>query len=90
MLHQTLSAYRLYCRHDVILMEKLLRMLAYLRRSKTLDPLHHNILEEQMAIFAEDLQAHITNEKDRARLLRLLPDAFSGAPGSNGKDAGDS
>ena len=89
LLHQTLSAYRLYCRHDVILMEKLLRMLAYLRRSRTIDPQHHKILEEQMAVFAEDLQEHISNEKDRARLLRLLPDAFSGAPENQGEGLGE-
>lgn len=73
LLYQTLSAYRLYCRHDVILMEKLIRMLAYLRRSNTINPGHHEIIEEQVAVFEEDLRKHITNKKDLERLKDLLP-----------------
>jgi uncharacterized membrane protein len=73
LLHQTLSSYRLYCRHDVILMEKLIRMLNYLSRSNTLDPLHHEIVRKQMAVFAEDIREHISNKKDQERLNQLLP-----------------
>lgn len=74
LLHQTLSAYRQYCRHDVILMEKLLRMLTYLARSNTANPLHHKIIREQMAVFSEDIREHISNKEDQKRLQKLLPD----------------
>lgn len=74
LLHQTLSAYRLYCRHDVILMEKLIRMLLYLSRCNTADPLHHEIIRDQMGVFAEDIQEHISNQEDLSLLQQLIPD----------------
>ncbi len=74
LLHQTLSSYRLYCRHDVILMEKLIRMLTYLNRSNTVDPIHHEIIQEQIAVFGEDIREHISNKEDQNRLEQLLPD----------------
>ena len=74
LLHQTLSAYRLYCRHDVILMEKLIHMLLYLSRCKTADPLHHEIIRDQLGVFAEDIREHISNQEDLRRLQQLIPD----------------
>ncbi len=71
LIYQTLAAYRQYCKHDIIVMEKLILMLQYLKgKSKSYEQ-YRNTIEEQLQILREDYKANIQNAADVKRLERL-------------------
>ncbi|WP_235297901.1 DUF2254 domain-containing protein [Portibacter marinus] len=71
-LNQMMASYRQYCKHDFILMEKLILMLKYLRKQETIDESNYDAIEEQLAILKEDVENNMSNSHDRAALIELI------------------
>ncbi len=71
-LYSTLVAYRQYCKHDVLLMEKLLQLLQYLNQQPVCTGEYEKVVQEQKELMKMDIEDHITNEKDRKYLYQYL------------------
>lgn len=72
LLYQMLAAYRQYCKHDIILMEKIITMLKYLRVQEAYEKSYHNSIDNQLVIIKEDYQSNIQNESDKKKLDELM------------------
>jgi len=72
LLYQMLAAYRQYCKHDIILMEKLILMLKYLLSQPAFDEDYYGHISEQLEIIKQDYTANIENETDRNMLDMLV------------------
>ena len=72
MLYQMLAAYRQYCKHDIILMEKLITMLKYLKVQKAHQDTYHESINNQLDIIRQDYQANIQNDSDKKKLDQLM------------------
>ena len=68
LLQEAMAAYRQYCKHDVIIMQKLIFMLKYLRRMETKVEDYYNVIDHQLEIIREDYQENIENSHDLKRL----------------------
>ena len=72
LLYQMLAAYRQYCKHDIILVEKIITMLKYLRVQEAYEKSYHNSIDNQLAIIKEDYQSNIQNDSDKKKLDELM------------------
>lgn len=72
LIYQSMAAYRQYCKHDIILMEKMVFMFQYLKKQECKNDKYIDILEEQLNILKVDIQDNIANEMDKEKLLNLL------------------
>jgi len=74
LMHQVLAAYRQYCKHDTILMEKMVSMLKYLLLQKTSTDDYYGVITAQLDIIKEDIESHISNSSDRQMLREMIAD----------------
>jgi len=72
LIYNLMAAYRQYCKHDIILMQKLVSMLKYLIKQPAKLDYYHDVLENQLAIIAEDVNGNISNQSDCDKLNKLL------------------
>jgi len=72
LIYLLMASYRQYCKHDIVLMEKLLKMLKYLSKQDAKLGQYQNALDEQLVIVEEDIESSISNQSDRDRLKKLL------------------
>ena len=72
LIYHTLAAYRQYCKHDIILMEKLTYMLKYLYTHDAVISSYKNSINNQLEIIKEDIQESISNKSDRKKLEMLV------------------
>jgi uncharacterized membrane protein len=72
LLYQILASYRMYCKHDVLLMGKLIIMLKYLRQQPCSQKNYVDILESELNIISEDINNNITNKADQDKLAALI------------------
>lgn len=72
LLYQVLAAYRQYCKHDIILMEKLITMLKYLQAQEANQESYIQSIEEQLEIIQQDYQSNIQNDSDKKKLDELM------------------
>lgn len=72
LLYQSLAAYRQYCKHDIILMEKVIMMIQYLINRECTTEKYHSILKENMEILKEDINTNIENQYDRKMIETKL------------------
>ncbi|MBC6995369.1 DUF2254 domain-containing protein [Neolewinella lacunae] len=69
-LNDTLSHLRTYCRADVVVSRKLMKMLFQLLSLAQSEPAVEAALREEIQALAEDIGRHITNAHDRATIAR--------------------
>ena len=72
LLFQIFTSYRTYCKHDTILMQKLIFSLKQLTKSTMKTPLYMEALKTQLQIIKEDFNSSITNTYDKQKLAYLL------------------
>jgi uncharacterized membrane protein len=70
LIYQNLAAYRQYCKHDIILMQKIAEMLKYLKYQS--QGAYTEIIQKQLDILKEDIEKSITNKYDREKALKLI------------------
>lgn len=67
----SLVSYRQYCKHDVLMMEKIVRMLKYLMTRPTIREEYKAILEKELETVKMDIRDSINNDADRELLLNI-------------------
>jgi len=72
LIFQCLAAYRLYCKHDIILMEKLVHMLRYLLAQVCNHEHYRMVLLRQLNIIKEDINQNLENKEDRNQISRQI------------------
>ena len=65
LLYSVMASLRTYCKHDVLLVKRLLKMLVDLKRNVVhAEDYYQTILVHEMKNLLEDAEAHITNTSD--------------------------
>jgi len=72
LIYYLMAAYRQYCKHDIVLMQKLVSMLQYLIKQPAKLEQYHDAIEAELAIIKEDIKANIQNRSDLDRLNELF------------------
>ncbi len=72
LIYQCLAAYRQYCKHDIILMEKIVLMLKYLLKQPMKKEHYKEVIKQQMAIVREDVELSVENPHDKQKILNLM------------------
>lgn len=78
LLYRTMASYRQYCKHDVIIMNKLLSLLVYLKKAEKLLDSYDEIVNNQISILAQDAETDISNHADKAVLLERVESILDG------------
>ncbi|CAM4191637.1 DUF2254 domain-containing protein [Gillisia hiemivivida] len=71
LLYQVMVALRTYCKHDVILNQKLLVMLHYLLHQETYNEDYYDFIKDEATLLLSDAKKAITNSVDIERLTSL-------------------
>jgi uncharacterized membrane protein len=71
LLYQVMVALRTYCKHDVILNQKLLVMLHYLLHQETYNDDYYDFIKDEATLLLSDAKKAITNSVDIERLTSL-------------------
>lgn len=74
LIFQCFAAYRLYCKHDVILMKKLVLTLRYLLQQPCNQEHYRSVLILQLEIIREDINRNLENTADRQQIIKLIDD----------------
>lgn len=72
LLYRTLAVFRQYCKHDVIMMEKMMNMLSILSLRKKCEEAYQQAIEKEMDTIKSDVDRHIENDFDQQRLKDLF------------------
>ncbi len=72
LIYQSLASYRQYCKHDVILMEKLANLLCYLIQQPSKRDQYYEVITHQAKVLREDFNSNITNSEDRNKIDQIL------------------
>lgn len=72
LVYEALAAYRQYCKHDIILMQKLISMLSYLSKQPTKHDDYSKTINEQIQILEEAIEGSIDSDADRQRLFAMI------------------
>ncbi|MEZ5022021.1 MAG: hypothetical protein R2728_01945 [Chitinophagales bacterium] len=72
LIYRSLAAYRQYCKHDILIMEKLAKMLKYLLNHPCENERYADTIKKQLHILYEDCQTNIENKSDIERLRKYL------------------
>lgn len=71
LIYQVMLAYRTYCKHDMICVQKLFLMLKYLLLQKVHLDDYHKTLKAEAKLLYDDVQKSINNKKDLERIEKL-------------------
>lgn len=72
LIYRSLAAYRQYCKHDILIMEKLAKMLKYLLNHPCENERYADTIKKQLHILYEDCQTNIENKSDIERLEKIF------------------
>lgn len=73
-LYETLSEYRIYCKHDYTVVRKLIEMLVHLLSCERKEEKYKDVIMNQLRLLKTDFKEGIKNEEDVKRLLSYLPE----------------
>lgn len=68
LLYILMAPLRLYCRHDVVIVLRLLQMLDHLLQQRTMIDAHGGAIESELVTLKEDALAFISTERDKERV----------------------
>ena len=71
LLYQVMASIRTYCKHDIILIQKLMLMFRYLKMKCESDIAKHQVIEQEAKTLVLDAQDSITNERDLQVIAKL-------------------
>lgn len=71
-LYYLMASYRQYCKHDIILMEKLVSMLNYLIEQPAKFERYRKVIDDQLQIVKQSIEANISSQADRSRFFEGL------------------
>ena len=71
LLYNIMAAIRTYCKHDIILVQKLLMMFHYLKKQKAEKESYYKAIEKETKSLLEDAEEAITNTTDIERAKKL-------------------
>jgi len=64
LLYNIMAAIRTYCKHDIILVQKLLMMLHYLKKQQAANDSYYEALDQESIYLLNDAEETISNKKD--------------------------
>ncbi len=71
LLYQCMVAYRQYCKHDIILIQRLIQMLLSLRKSETNDNKYYEVIDNNLDLIEMDAQNSIDNKYDLDLVIKM-------------------
>ncbi|CAL67260.1 DUF2254 domain-containing protein [Christiangramia forsetii] len=71
LLYNIMAAIRTYCKHDIILVQKLLMMLHYLKKQQAANDSYYESLDQESIYLLNDAEEAISNKKDIETAKRL-------------------
>ena len=71
LLYNVMASLRLYCKHDVIIMQKLILMIRYLLFQPASEAHYSECLKKEIKLLLDDAGKSISNEKDLATIKEL-------------------
>ena len=71
LLYNIMASIRTYCKHDTVIVQKLLLMFHYLQKQQTKSPKYCKVLNREAAILIKDAEEAIENETDIKRIKEL-------------------
>ncbi len=76
LIYSIFAALRQYCKHDAIIVEKLLIALQYLRLQEGEKESYHEVIEEEIATLLADANTSIKNERDLQMIHQVAKNKF--------------
>lgn len=64
LLYQTIAPYRTYCKHDIIIINKLLSMLNYLLEQDAFEDNYYKVIQDEKVSILNDAKDSISNKQD--------------------------
>lgn len=74
LLYNVMAAIRTYCKHDIILIQKLMLMFRYLKMQSLENPKHYKSIELEAETLVHDAREALTNERDLQKVNDLARD----------------
>ena len=71
LLYNIMAAIRTYCKHDIILIQKLLLMFSYLKKQEPEDSSYSKFIDAEAKNLMEDAKNAISNEVDLKKAANL-------------------
>ncbi len=71
LMYNVLASIRVYCKHDIILIQKLSIMFLYLKSQEAIHPYYYDTIEEEANILLEDAYGNIENRSDLKVIIKL-------------------
>jgi len=71
LLYNIMAAIRTYCKHDIILVQKLLMMLHYLKKQQAANDSYYEALDQESIYLLNDAEETISNKKDIETVKKL-------------------
>lgn len=71
LMYNVLASIRVYCKHDIILIQKLSIMFLYLKSQEAIDQSYYDVIEKEANILLEDAYESIENKSDLKVIKRL-------------------
>lgn len=71
LLYNIMASIRTYCKHDTVIVQKLLLMFHYLKKQQSKNPEYCKVLNAEAAILIKDAEEAIENETDVKRIKEL-------------------
>lgn len=72
LMYNVMASLRTYCRHDPIMVEKLLWMLMYLLKQPTAEEYYHTIVKEEMTALLKQAKKSFDSETDVAMIEKMV------------------
>lgn len=71
LIYNIMASIRTYCKHDVVIVQKLLQMFHYLKKQQSQDSSYCEVLDKEAANLVKDAEQNIENQVDIVRIKQL-------------------
>ncbi len=71
LLYNVMASIRTYCKHDIILIQKLLLMFKYLKTQKVKKQSYLNCIDTEVKSLLDDVKEAVTNQRDIDTALKM-------------------
>lgn len=75
LIYNVMASIRTYCKHDVILVQKLLVMFRYLKQKGSENQRYMDIIDKEAQNLIDDVKSSMSNERDVIRVLKIAHDS---------------
>lgn len=70
-MYNVMASIRTYCKHDIVIVQKLAYMFLFLKTQKSIDEIYYKCIIEEAKNLLEDAKNAIENNKDREKIVEL-------------------